>query len=598
MSLIKGKNVSPEILRVAKAAIDRIPQNDLLFYAATSPAFSHGGFRKDNVAVVRSRIYAMIGGSEPVEDALKNLLAKYDECAAIVIKLSADVIKANLEHFSVAFGRAELAFALSLVPCLAELAEEADKTAESSPKSNEEDRENALQAIRAELAPLSCICGETKADFDSTRRINELKKELAALKGASKRLEKAEAGRITAEADAAKFRQRAEEAEKSEGRLRQRAERAEAELARNVREAEAHVQALLDTRVAEEFAEWLGDRRAAIVAEIAALPAEGGVIASGMAAKPCADAAPVTAKTELQARAVSAIRHQASIDLVSGTRYLLERRLADYNELYRRSVSMIADALSPNDELVAVRGELQAEIARIGKLLRPDDEVQMAVFPEELVAAAMAVASDHEIPDLVHTAWKMQGLGIISEIAAERLADAAKQRYSAIYAGRGGPGLENGDPNTAEFIFRRALEGEVALVLLVDAHNTLYALQSRYSRPQDHKGPSASARDWLVSDIVQVVSNARNCRVIMVFDGPERTESFPSGNVKVVYSGGGGNDVEHRADDVIVDEARFLAKADPDCRILLMTNDNGLSSRAASFGTRNIAPTALLEYLR
>ena len=65
----------------------------------------------------------------------------------------------------------------------------------------------------------------------------------------------------------------------------------------------------------------------------------------------------------------------------------------------------------------------------------------------------------------------------------------------------------------------------------------------------------------------------------------------------MVYSGGGGNDVEHRADDVLVDEARFLREADPDVRMLLATNDNGLSSRAASFGVRNVAPTALLTYL-
>jgi hypothetical protein len=93
-------------------------------------------------------------------------------------------------------------------------------------------------------------------------------------------------------------------------------------------------------------------------------------------------------------------------------------------------------------------------------------------------------------------------------------------------------------------------------------------------------------------------AGAHNCRVIVVFDGPERSEANPAGNVKVVFSGGGGIEVEHRADDVLVDEARFLREADRDVRMLLATNDNGLASRAASFGVRNIAPTALLTYLR
>ena len=93
-------------------------------------------------------------------------------------------------------------------------------------------------------------------------------------------------------------------------------------------------------------------------------------------------------------------------------------------------------------------------------------------------------------------------------------------------------------------------------------------------------------------------AGAHNCRVIVVFDGPERSEANPAGNVKVVFSGGGGIEVEHRADDVLVDEARFLHEADPSCRLLLATNDNGLASRASFFGARNLPPTALVAYFR
>ena len=228
----------------------------------------------------------------------------------------------------------------------------------------------------------------------------------------------------------------------------------------------------------------------------------------------------------------------------------------------------------------------------------PQTEQTEPAAPEETLLRAVNAAADHELPDLQHTVNRLHDLGIVTAAAQAHLNERIRNRYAALYAKRGGPGLETGDRASPEYLLHCALEGQVPLIFMVDGHNALFALQSRYCRPQDHRGPSSEARDWLVNDIVQIFANAHNCRVIIVFDGPERTEANPSGNVKVVYSGGGGSDVEHRADDVLVDEARFLREADQSMRMLLATNDNGLASRAAAFGVRNIAPTALLAYLR
>ncbi len=245
-----------------------------------------------------------------------------------------------------------------------------------------------------------------------------------------------------------------------------------------------------------------------------------------------------------------------------------------------------------------MEGDLAAEVRRLKRLLHPEAEPTPVVAPEEALVRAVNAAADHELPDLQHTGYRLHDLKILTDSALEHLKDRIRNRYAALYAKRGGPGLETGDHASPEYLLLCALEGQIPLIFMVDGHNALFALQSRYSRPQDHRGPSSEARDWLVSDLVQVFANSHNCRVIVVFDGPERSEASPAGNVKVIYSGGGNADVEHRADDVIVAETRFLREADPDCRILLATNDNGLASRAAAFGARNIAPTALLSYLR
>ncbi len=559
-----------------------------------------GGFRKKNLAVVRARIQQVAEGAETIDDNLRQLLVRHDPCASCLALLSVETVKDNLEDLAALFGGPRLALALQLDLRLStQLKVESGKRKAENPPSNSQ--------LREALAPLLAVLGadgaETPRAFESTTALKEARKEIASLKGAAERLGKEMAKREKAEAEAKKWREKTEAAEKTIGPLRQRAEKAEADLARHTRAAEAMANSKLEARLATEFAEWLGGRRAAMLCEQGTGNREQG---TGNRERGTGNGEPSNRQTdkltnqrsELLFRAEAAMTKQAQMDLAAGTRSALEDKLAVYEETLARCSGLISDALHPSDELLAVEKELAAEVRRLRLLLHPERESAPAASPEESLVRAVNTAADHELPDLQHTVNRLCDLKIVTDEAKARLDERIRNRYAALYAKRGGPGLENGDRADAEYLLQCALEGQLPLIFLIDGHNTLYAIQSRYSRPQDHRGPPSEARDWLVNDIVQVFANAHNCRVIIVFDGPERTESTPAGNVKVVFSGGGGSDVEHRADDVLVDEARFLREADPAMRMLLATNDNGLASRAAAFGVRNIAPTALLAYLR
>ena len=611
MSLAPNTTLPAESREVLHDLIWSIPQNELLTYAATGAALMGGGFRKKNLAVVRARIQQVAEGNEPIDDALRQLLVRHDPCASCLALLSVETVKENLEDFATLFGATRLALALQLDPRFA-----TNNTLCGSAFSTalREKTAPTASALRETLAPLLSVLGvdgaEVSRNFESTTALKEARKEIASLKGAAERLEKEMANREKAEAEAKKWRKKAEDAEKTIGPLRQRAEKAEADLARHMREAEAMANSKLETRLAAEFAEWLGGRRAAMLREQGIGNREQGTgngeQGTGNGERGTGNGEPLNHQTvkpsnkdsELLFRAEAAMAKQAQMDLASGTRSALEAKLAAYKEALARCGSLISDALHPSDELLAVEKDLAAEVRRLRLLLHPEMESSPSTSPEEALVRAVNTAADHELPDLQHTVNRLCDLKIVTDEAKARLDERIRNRYAALYSKRGGPGLENGDSATAEYLLRCALEGQIPLIFLIDGHNALYAIQSRYSRPQDHRGPPSEARDWLVNDIVQVFANAHNCRVIIVFDGPERTESSPAGNVKVVFSGGGGSDVEHRADDVLVDEARFLREADPAMRMLLATNDNGLASRAAAFGVRNIAPTALLAYLR
>ena len=613
MSLAPDTTLSTESREALHDLIWSIPQNELLTYAATGTALMGGGFRKNNIGVVRARVMQVVEGKEPIDDNLRRLLARHDPCASCLAVLSEETLRDNLEDLVILFGAPRLNLALLLDKRLAPL-----RQVES--QKSKVDSHNPAAALRASLSPLLSALGATVTSAseppDATSAARELRAEITRLKGAANRLEKETSNREKAEAAADKWRQKAEAAEKTIGPFRQRAEKAEADLARHTREAEAMANAKLEIRLASEFAEWLGGRRAAMLREV--WPASADEVGSNklQAAQPPATSGGTSRQqpqaalaadnlrqlrgptAPLLARAAAAMDKQAQADLAAGTRCALETKLAAYEETLERCGALIADALRPSEDLLAVEKELAAEVRRIRQILHPEVEEETTASPEEALVRAVNLAADHELPDLRHMVNRMCDLKIVSDAAKARLDERIRNRYAALYAKRGGPGLESGDGASAEYILQCALEGQFPLIFLIDGHNTLYAIQSRYSRPQDHRGPPSEARDWLVNDIVQVFANAHNCRVIIVFDGPERTESNPAGNVKVVYSGGGGNDVEHRADDVLVDEARFLHEADPDMRMLLATNDNGLASRAASLGVRNVPPTALLAYLR
>ncbi len=632
--LASDMTLPAECREVLHDLIWSIPQNELLTYAATGAALMGGGFRKNNLAVVRARVMQVAEGKEQIDDNLRKLLVRHDHCASCLALLSEETIRENLEDLAAIFGAPRLALALQLDPRLA-----SNNTLCASALSTalREKSTSATSSLHEALAPLLSVLGAKGDDpraFESPSALKEARKEIASLKGAAERLEKEMANREKAEAEAKKWRGKAEIAEKALGPLRQRAEKAEADLARHTRDAEAMADAKLETRLAAEFAEWLGGRRATMLREV--WPAGAGEVGRGDAARGWAAGAAKLGRwrgevsdgadaatsggisrrqlqaaqaagnfrhqhgqtSELLARAEAVIAKQSQTDLAAGTRSALETKLAAYEEVLSRCRGLISDALRPTDELVEVEKELAAEVRRLRLLLHPETESAPTASPEEALVRAVNTAADHELPDLRHTASRLCDLNIVTDEAMARIDERIRNRYAALYARRGGPGLESGDVTSAENVLQCGLDGQLPLIFLVDGHNALYALQSRYSRPQDHRGPSSEARDWLVNDIVQVFANAHNCRVIIVFDGPDRSESNPSGNVKVIYSGGGGSDVEHRADDVLVDEARFLREADSDVRMLLATNDNGLSSRAASFGVHNIAPTALLSYLR
>jgi hypothetical protein len=165
-----------------------------------------------------------------------------------------------------------------------------------------------------------------------------------------------------------------------------------------------------------------------------------------------------------------------------------------------------------------------------------------------------------------------------------RILKAFRKRFAAVEAlGVPPPESDKDATKPAVSLLGSALAGQKPLMLLVDGHNALFGLPTRYNPQRGSAASEGDKRNKLVADIIRITAPNPAIRVWVVFDGPERTDTQASPNVRVTYSGGVG---EHRADNVLLDNITFFRTADPNMAILLVSNDTDLCKAAARKGAQ------------
>lgn len=124
------------------------------------------------------------------------------------------------------------------------------------------------------------------------------------------------------------------------------------------------------------------------------------------------------------------------------------------------------------------------------------------------------------------------------------------------------------------------LKGETCGVVLIDGHNALFGMPSRYQPPRGTRRTEAEKRELLVADVQKLFAPLPGATVRIVFDGAQPQEKSVSPMVSVLYSGGEGR---HRADKALIDQIRFLAGT-LKTEVLLVSDDLELRAAAARLG--------------
>jgi predicted nucleic acid-binding Zn-ribbon protein len=544
-----------------------VPDADLAALAATEPAFQKGGFRAGNIPALRARLRQLVCGGAEIPDALRRLLARRSRSRTLTGLLSPDAIAESRHALAALLGDPVLLVAL-LLDARPEIRAKAEEWLQQPFAAQPPDAAAAqLREIFGDLAQL-LGGGDAAAPAPVTReawmtqkeklegRLRDLQTENRRLKGAEDRLAGAKNQLKTCQEqlDAA-----ARDAKATETALRQKTRELEAvsaELARETSRREERLLAAIDLALAKEFHGWLARARA--VEDAAAHPAAHG---------------------DLLAQAEAALRKQAETDRHSGNRAALGERLEQLKEALKKVRSALRDALRRTPELQAVETALAAEIRRLDALLEPDAPASPL---EEALAPRIHAARDNDLPRLRELPDLFASLQVLDDAAVARLRQAFQRRLAAVEAaGVELPPTEGGPRPPGAALLSRALTGGAPAILLVDGHNALFGLPSRYNPARGASLTEAEKRQLLTNDIARIAAPNPALRVWIVFDGPTRSDTQAAPNVRVTYSGGQG---EHRADGVLLDNIRFFKSASPEIPVILASNDQGLCAGARRLG--------------
>lgn len=596
MSLAPGMTLDPATREVLSRLVAQLPDAAVVAYARSTPSFAAGGFRIDRAAQIRARIAQLAQAGEVIDAPLRRLLARHSLNAAVVAPLSADFLNDHAAALAALFGAPPMRLARLLDErgAIREREAAAPPPAAQADAGTADDPERSARGARelrerlAMLMDTVAACapsvdgspapGARAAPDEARARLEEQIREdrhaLRSLKGVEERARRLQKQLETCQEDLRRAQAAQAGAAAAERQARQAAQRLEAELRRFRDDAEAQVSRLVEARLAEEFCGWLGGPRARAAQEAARAEAAEG------------------AENPLLAQAEAALEAQARADRASGTRAIVQERLRRIETMMTRCADALGNALRPLPSLAATAEALRAEADRLRRVL----EVEEA--PDGLRPPLAAAVNSAPAESLA--AWReairlFRISGALGAEAAEALLATLHRRQAALaQTAEPAPEARDEDLESPRGRLRAVLLGQLPGILLLDGHNVLFGLQARYRRPQDHVYPGRQARDWLVGDMVRLAADRPTCRVRVVFDGSERSDSNHSTNVAAIYSGGEG---EHRADKVLIEELRFFRQASDTAAIMLVTNDNALASEAARLGALPLAPADLIPFL-
>jgi len=581
---IEGTELPLDVVDQFCALVDGVSDDSVLAFAQAQPGLLRG-FRPSKVPLgtLRQRIKALIRSAGSLDPHVRELLASAGLGRELVSMLSARALETELTNWIAYLGLQDLVAAL-LVDSREEVRALGLRAldAPGKPQGSETDRSAPQQALASALGPLLQRIGELtgtalKDDLKASQALTErLSAELTQLTGEHNEC-KADVQRLETQLKALRLKEelanrRIQELDSqlaAESSNRTSLENVHRQAQADLSSLEAEFDSRLKTRLAEELSSairpWLAQAR-----EVESTKA--GVQAS-----------------DLAGRVRALLSQQQQRDRQYGNRAFLRERHAELTRLREEVAEARRESLNPLPSLMQVSEELQQELSRIDQILGRSRAASTTPTVETLRQLIVGAHDLERLQDLRALVRDATALSLFAPAESQRLYADIERTAGALYD------LHHPAEHLAEIArtgagpliaVRRALHHDDSFRLLIDGYNLLFRRDDLFPPKVSGSAPDDQARSSLIKALCRLCAAKSRFQIDVYFDGPRQQELAASGQVRVKYSGGEG---EQRADGEILRDLEFQRRrghARPSC---VVTDDNKLRMEASGIGAMVIA---------
>jgi hypothetical protein len=291
-------------------------------------------------------------------------------------------------------------------------------------------------------------------------------------------------------------------------------------------------------------------------------------------------------------QAKAALENQEKIDLRYKTISQLRENLKEALDLKENLTRAIDESLRISPDIHIALKKIQIEIQDIEKIL---NKGSIAPDSSHLIDIARKLKTSGTIEQVI----ELKTL-ITNEIANQvwpldegsKAFDLINQRILHFYTTNDlSSQVKVDDLNrlTPLKFLRNSLYSGTPCHILIDGHNLLHKIRALIDpiHFDTKSGPNRLARNLLIGKLRDLVESQPSINCELWFDGPEDTEWRENDNLRVLFSGGTG---DNRADSRIIESLNSLAYRRIEGEVFVVSDDGGVLNKSKEFKGIGVSP--------
>lgn len=578
-----------ELLKV----IDQAKASTLLALAKSVPLLGRG-FRPTlaNAKFVRQRLAVIISSSAKLSEEIRDFLAHESLNSQLIMVLSETVLSVAFTELLVIYGRERFlaAILVDARPGVRRLAIDYCQQENWAFRVLPEQAlalnslSTTLQPFFLAITPLVDVgtgaeARGAKGDANRSVEVQGYRRKIVELEA---RLQKAKEDKKAGKKAESKIETLQGRLAELEGKLaRERQARVTAESARS--DADASVQSLRDA--------FAGEVRAGIRTEI-----QGAIrtwLSEPLRTVEAVDRLIPGPEADILEQVATVLASQEDRDRHFGNRRRLRNRLEELRQASSTLLQAASEAINPLPELKALSAAVQLQIDRLESFLGEKSPVPTMV--QNIIASIRQAKSQD---DLDRNRRLLQELDSAACLAHREIRLLYREYHACLgrmFERFAPKHLAESRVNDPAIIVNRGFVNGEKFLWLLDGYNILFCLDDIFAESYEGGRPAGHSRKHLL-DMVQTMLTGTDGLADVFFDGEVAAEENFSPQVKVIYSGGGGNRVQNRADQAIID---FLERQPTGEKVsaVVVTDDRELGHRCQALGAKVMPLQEFAAYL-